>query len=64
MATTPETPEQCAARLGLSTAFVRLHYRSHICVDGKGYQFSCLVSDPDFTEVAHYFMRQNGIDPS
>lgn len=52
-----ETPEAVAERFGKSIEWARDHVGRHVCVDGKRYIYSCLVSDPDCDKVARSYMR-------
>ena len=47
-----ETTEQAAKRLGLPEQFTAMHEGRHVCIDGRHYNVSCLVTDPDCDDIA------------
>jgi hypothetical protein len=50
--------EATAARFGQPVDWVRFHaHGPHICVDGKNYIASCLVTDPAMESVARHYLR-------
>lgn len=50
-----ETPEEIAARLGVSIECGREHQGEHRCIDGRRYVTSCLVSDPTCDRIARRY---------
>jgi len=54
----PETAEQIAQRFGMPTQWARYHEGQHICVDGRNYIGSCLVTDPATQQTAQYFINK------
>lgn len=47
-----ESTEEAAARLGLPADFTAMHEGHHVCIDGKHYTYSCLITDPDCDSMA------------
>jgi hypothetical protein len=47
-----ETTQQAAARLGLPEMFTAMHEGRHVCIDGRRYNVSCLITDPDCDDIA------------
>lgn len=54
--TSPQTPEDVAARFSMPLGWAAAHIGSHICVDGRRYVGYCLVTDPGSDGLARYFM--------
>ena len=49
---TKETTQQAAARLALPEMFTAMHEGRHVCIDGRWYNVSCLITDPDCDDIA------------
>lgn len=47
-----DTTQQAAARLGLPAEFTAMHEGYHVCIDGRHYRYSCLITDPDCDDIA------------
>lgn len=56
--TVVETPPRIAKRLSVSIEFARMHQGRHTCVDGKWYNVSCLLSDPDCDHIARSYLKR------
>lgn len=61
-----ETTQEAAARLGLPELFTAMHEGYHVCIDGRHYRYSCLITDPDCDDIARSRMslrpRWNCVD--
>jgi hypothetical protein len=60
----PQSPEEIAARLGVSVEFGREHQGfRHRCVDSRFYNACCIVADPECHKIALWYMRDSGVLP-
>lgn len=55
-----QTAEQIARRFDWPLAAAQTHIGDHICLDGRWYRTTCLVSDPDCDWVARAKLAKQG----
>lgn len=53
-----QSAEQIAERFEMPLSWAQQHIGEHVCLDGRRYRLSCLVSDPMCEHLARWRMDE------